>query len=133
MNVFQVEPALNVSLVADRRELAPTIGMLTPHAFAAAAANANWVQAPGYYLVLTNQPGAGSWPITGASFILMHANSRDANTGPALKFFAWAYQDGQSMAESLDYVPIPASVVKQVQLTWASSLKVNGQPAWPAK
>jgi phosphate transport system substrate-binding protein len=102
-------------------------------AFAAAAANANWVQAPGYYLVLTNQPGAGSWPITGASFILMHANSRDANTGPALKFFAWAYQDGQSMAESLDYVPIPASVVKQVQLTWASSLKVNGQPAWPAK
>jgi phosphate transport system substrate-binding protein len=102
-------------------------------AFAAAAANANWAQAPGYYLVLTNQPGVASWPITGASFILMHTNSRDANTAPALKFFDWAYKDGQSMAESLDYVPIPVSVVKQVQATWASSLKVNGQPAWPAK
>jgi phosphate transport system substrate-binding protein len=102
-------------------------------AFQAAAANADWAHAEGYYLILTNQSGAASWPITGASFILMHADSKDANTGPALKFFDWAYTQGGSLAESLDYVPLPPAVIKQVEKTWQDSLKVNGAPAWPAK
>ena len=76
-------------------------------AFQAAAANADWAKADGYYLILTDQPGADSWPITGASFILMHADSKDANTVAALKFFDWAYKGGQKMAEELDYVPLP--------------------------
>src|ERR1039457_5903897 len=102
-------------------------------AFQAAAANADWARAEGYYLILTNQSGAASWPITGASFILVHADSKDPNTAAALKFFDWAYKSGQPLAESLDYVPLPAGVVKLVEKTWQDSLKVNGNPVWPAK
>jgi phosphate transport system substrate-binding protein len=101
--------------------------------FQAAAANADWAKAEGYYLILTDQAGSDSWPITGASFILMHADSRDTNTTAALKFFDWAYKNGQKMAEELDYVPLPDKVVKLVQTTWLDSLKMNGKPAWPAK
>ncbi len=100
--------------------------------FQAAAANADWNTAPGLYLVLTNQAGAGSWPITGASFILMHVQSKDANTAAALKFFDWAYRKGQALAAGLDYVPIPAAVVKLAESKW-TSLQVDGQPVWPAK
>jgi phosphate transport system substrate-binding protein len=108
---------------------------VTPEAkaFQAAAANADWARAEGYYLILTNQPGAGSWPITGASFILVHADSKDTNTAAALKFFDWAYTQGQSMAEGLDYVPIPAPVVKLVEKSWQDSLTVDGKPVWLAK
>jgi len=102
-------------------------------AFQAAAASADWGHAEGYYLILTNQPGPTSWPITGASFILMHADSKDANTAAALKFFDWAYSQGGPLAEGLDYVPLPAAVVKQVEKTWQDSLKVDGKPVWPAK
>ena len=102
-------------------------------AFQAAAANADWARAEGYYLILTNQPGAASWPLTGASFILMHADGKDANSAPALKFFDWAFKSGQPLAESLDYVPLPANVVKLVEKTWQDSLKVNARPIWPAK
>jgi phosphate transport system substrate-binding protein len=101
--------------------------------FQAAAANADWAKADGYYLILTDQAGSDSWPITGASFILMHTDSRDTNTVAALKFFDWAYKNGQKMAEDLDYVPLPDKVTKLVQKTWVDSLKVNGKPAWPAK
>ncbi len=102
-------------------------------AFQAAAASADWAKADGYYLILTNQAGAGSWPITGASFILVHQDSKDANVSAALKFFDWAYKAGQPLAESLDYVPIPPSVIKLIENTWQDSIKVNGRPAWPAK
>jgi phosphate transport system substrate-binding protein len=102
-------------------------------AFQAAAANADWAHAAGYYLILTNQPGASSWPISGASFILMHAEGTDPNTQPALKFFDWAYRNGRGLAESLDYVPIPDNVVRLVERTWEESIKVGGKPAWPAK
>jgi phosphate transport system substrate-binding protein len=102
-------------------------------AFAAAAANADWARADGYYLILTDQSGAESWPITGASFILMHADSKDANTGAALKFFDWAYKNGTKLASDLDFVPLPDAVTKLVEKTWQSSLKVNGAPAWTAK
>ena len=105
----------------------------TSEAFQAAAANADWARAEGYFLILTNQPGAASWPITGASFILMHTDSRDPNTTAALKFFDWAYLQGQGLAESLDYVPLPVGVVKLVEKSWQDSLKLNGKPAWPVK
>jgi phosphate transport system substrate-binding protein len=101
-------------------------------AFQAAASNADWANAPGFYQVLTNQPGATSWPITGASFILVHTQSRDRNTAAALKFFDWAYNHGQQLAQQLDYVPIPASVVQLVESKWGS-LQVDGQAVWPAK
>jgi len=101
--------------------------------FQAAAANADWAHSEGFYLILTNQPGAASWPITGASFILIHADSKDTNTAAALKFFDWAYTQGQSLAESLDYVPLPPAVVKLVEKTWQDTLKVNGKPVWPSK
>ncbi|MFI4868828.1 MAG: phosphate ABC transporter substrate-binding protein PstS [Steroidobacterales bacterium] len=102
-------------------------------AFQAAAANADWAKTDGYYLILTDQPGGDTWPITGASFILMHADSHDANTAAALKFFDWAYRSGQKMAEELDYVPLPDKVAKLVEKTWQDSLQVNGKPVWPAK
>jgi phosphate transport system substrate-binding protein len=96
--------------------------------FQAAAGNADWAHAPGYYLILTDQPGAGSWPITGASFILVYATPPDtAATGAALKFFDWAYRNGAKMAADLDYVPLPDSLIKQVRATWKSDIK--GVPA----
>jgi phosphate transport system substrate-binding protein len=101
-------------------------------AFQEAASHADWAQSPEFYVVLTDQAGAGSWPITGASFILMHAQSSDAHTTSALKFFDWAYNHGGSLAAQLDYVPIPPAVVKLVQASWGKSLKVAGRPAWPA-
>lgn len=92
-------------------------------AFQAAAANADWANAKGYYVILTDEPGAGSWPITGASFILMHKQPQDAsNTDAALKFFNWAYANGGKMASDLDYVPMPAEVVALVQKTWKEQI-----------
>jgi phosphate transport system substrate-binding protein len=102
-------------------------------AFQTAAANADWAKAPGFYLILTDQPGAASWPITGASFILVHTDSKDANVVSALKFFDWGYRNGTKLAQDLDYVPMPDKVITQIEKTWADTLKVNGKPAWPAK
>jgi phosphate transport system substrate-binding protein len=103
-------------------------------AFQAAAANADWSKAPGYYLVLVDQAGAASWPITGASFILVHATPKDpAAVATALTFFAWAYASGGDMAAALDYVPLPASVVKMVENTWVSSITAGGKPVWTGK
>jgi phosphate transport system substrate-binding protein len=102
--------------------------------FQAAAANADWSHAPGYYMVLTDQPGAGSWPITGASFILVYKSQVNAKTGAAvLDFFDWAYHNGQQLAEKLDYVPMPANVVSLVEKTWASTVKgEDGSAVWTA-
>jgi len=92
--------------------------------FKAAAAGADWSKAPGYYLILTDQPGAASWPITGASFILVYGTPPDAAaTGAALKFFDWAYKNGGKMAADLDYVPLPDSLIKQIRATWKSDIK----------
>ena len=100
--------------------------------FQAAAANADWAHAPGYYLILTDQPGAASWPITGASFILVYASPpKPSETGEALKFFDWAYKNGAKMAAELDYVPLPEGLIKQVRATWKSDIK--GIPAIAAK
>jgi phosphate transport system substrate-binding protein len=103
-------------------------------AFQAAASNADWARADSYYLILTNQPGAQSWPITGASFILMHRAEKDAMAASeALKFFDWAYSNGGKLAEELDYVPLPASLVKQVEQTWNASILSAGKPLWAKK
>jgi phosphate transport system substrate-binding protein len=96
----------------------------TAESFQAAAANADWANAPGFHLILTNQAGERSWPITGASFILLHANPPDpAATAAALKFFDWAFKNGSKMAAELDYVPLPESLVKLVRATWQSQIK----------
>jgi len=92
--------------------------------FQAAAGNADWAHAPGYNLILTNQPGEKSWPITGASFILLYGVPPDpAATGAALKFFDWAYRNGAKMAADLDYVPLPDSLINQVRATWKTQIK----------
>ena len=96
----------------------------TIEAFQAAAANADWAKAPGYYLVLTDQPGETSWPITAATFILMHREPVDkAASAEAVKFFKWAFANGGKMAEELDYIPMPAEVVKLIEKTWSADIK----------
>lgn len=107
----------------------------TQETFKAAAAGADWQHAQGFYMILTDQPGAKSWPITGASFILVHKKPTNPRQVQAvLKFFDWAYHNGDQMAAELDYVPMPQSVVKRVEQAWQQSIKgTAGQPLWPAK
>ena len=102
----------------------------TSEAFQAAAANADWNSVPGYGVILANQPGAASWPMTAATFILIPKQPPDAAAATAaLKFFAWAYAKGGKMAEELDYVPMPAEVVKQIKDMWAKSITgSDGRP-----
>ncbi len=100
--------------------------------FQAAAANADWAHASGFYMVLTDQPGDRSWPITGATFILMHTSQKKPDVAKAvLDFFDWAYRNGDQMATGLDYVPMPDSVVKLVEQSWAKQIKeANGSPIY---
>ena len=99
--------------------------------FRAAAANADWDKAPGFNLMLTDQPGKDSWPITGATFILMHKKQeRPGNAVIALKFFDWAYESGDKMALELDYIPIPDNVVKLVKAEWKKILDASGKPVY---
>lgn len=101
--------------------------------FQAAARNADWLRTPGFEVLLTNQKGTASWPITGASFILMHKRPQDpAATTEALRFFAWAYARGESMAEELHYVPMPANVVTTIKRQWATDITdANGKALVP--
>lgn len=100
--------------------------------FQAAAAGADWKHAKGYYMVLTNQPGAKSWPITGASFILLYkTQAHPAIAKEVLKFYNWSYKNGGKTAEKLDYVPMPKAVIKMVRATWSSVLKdKSGKAIW---
>ena len=101
----------------------------TTRSFRAAAANAQWDKAPGFYLLLTDQPGKESWPITGATFILMHKKQdKPENAAIALKFFDWAYEAGDKLALDLDYVPMPDSVVKLVKAEWKKIQDASGKP-----
>jgi phosphate transport system substrate-binding protein len=104
----------------------------TSKAFQAAAANADWNSAPGYGVILSNQPGAESWPMTAATFILIHKKPDDAAAAAeALKFFGWAYDKGDKMAEELDYVPMPNNVVTEIEKVWASEIKdSSGKPLY---
>ncbi|WJR78953.1 phosphate ABC transporter substrate-binding protein PstS [Bradyrhizobium sp. NP1] len=96
----------------------------TVETFQAAAANADWTHAPGYYVILTDQPGDKSWPITASTFILMHKDATDkAASQEAIKFFRWAFKNGGKMAEELDYIPMPANVVDLIEKTWSSDIK----------
>ena len=101
-------------------------------AFQAAAAGADWKAAPAMYLILTDAPGAASWPIAGATFILMHKAQDKPEAGrEVLRFFQWAYDKGDRMAEELDYVPMPDSVVKLIQGNWKAQLRdPSGKPIY---
>jgi phosphate transport system substrate-binding protein len=101
-------------------------------AFKAAAANADWAKAPGMAVVLTDQPGKAAWPITGASYILVHKAQADGAKGKeVLKFFDWAYKNGGPAATELDYVPMPAAVTKLVEDAWKANLKdASGKAIW---
>lgn len=103
----------------------------TSEAFQAAAASADWTNAPGYYIVLTDQPGDETWPIVGASFILIYKEQQDMmKTKAMLTYFDWCYKNGQKEAMELDYVPIPLSVVEMVEKTWADEVKVDDEAVW---
>ena len=92
--------------------------------FQAAAANADWASKPGYGVILANQPGDQSWPMTAATWILLYKKPQDAAvTADALKFFAWSFAKGDKMAEELDYVPMPDKVVNDIQKMWSSEVK----------
>jgi len=96
----------------------------TNEAFKAAAANADWTHAPGYYLILTDQPGDKSWPIVASTFVLMQKEPTDkAASAEAIKFFKFSFEKGGTMAEDLDYIPMPDSVVKLIEKTWSADIK----------
>ena len=92
--------------------------------FQAAAASADWGKVKDFHLVITDAPGATSWPIAASVFVLMYRQPKDeARTKTALDFFKWALQNGQPQAKALDYVALPAPLVKQIETYWASSIK----------
>ncbi len=107
--------------------VAPTI-----EAFQAAAASADWKNAPGFYMVLTDQPGEKSWPITGASYILLYKEQPDkAKALAMLKYFDWCYKHGTPMASELHYVPIPVNVYNLIESDWAKRIMAKGgDPIW---
>jgi phosphate transport system substrate-binding protein len=103
------------------KTVAPTV-----EAFQAAAANADWSKAPGFYLILSNQPGEQSWPMTAATFILMYKKPVDLTaSNAALKFFAYCYDKGADQAKALDYIPMPDAVIAQVKKAWAADIAQN--------
>ena len=100
----------------------------------AAAKGADWTHARGFYMVLTDQAGAAAWPITGASFVLVRRQQKDADIARAvLRFFDWGYRNGGAAAKELGYIPMPAGVVELVEKTWEKDLKnADGKQVWPA-
>jgi phosphate transport system substrate-binding protein len=111
----------------DGKTVAPT-----SEAFQAAAAGADWASKPGFGVILANQPGAASWPMTAGTWILMYKQPKDpAASAEALKFFDWAYKNGDKMAEELDYIPMPDKVVAEVEKMWAADIKDSaGKPVF---
>ena len=100
-------------------------------AFKAAAAGADWNAVPGMGVILTDQPGKASWPITGASFILLHkVQEKPENGREVMKFFDWAFANGAKMADELDYVPMPDPVVKVLQAEWKNIKDPSGKPVF---
>jgi len=114
----------------DGKTVAPMLA-----AFQAAAANADWAHAPGFYQILTDEPGADSWPITASTFILMHKQAADTVvSNETIKFFAWTFAKGDKMAEDLDYIPMPDAVVALIKRTWAAELKgADGKTLYTAE
>jgi phosphate transport system substrate-binding protein len=100
--------------------------------FAAAAAGARWNAAPGFYLLLLDQPGPNAWPITGATFILMHSKQTNPQNGhDVLAFFDWAYKNGDPAAQGLDYVTLPEPVKALVRKSWTTIVGPGGKPVYP--
>jgi phosphate transport system substrate-binding protein len=103
-------------------------------AFQAAAANADWAKAPGFGEVLTDEPGEKSWPITGASFILLYKNAEHPErTKAVLEFFDWSFLNGQKLADGLDYVPMPKATVDLIREAWGVIKAPDGQALWTGK
>ncbi len=100
--------------------------------FKAAASGAKWDKAPGFYEILTDEPGKNSWPITGSTFVLMHTTQDKPESAQAvLKFFDWSFKNGSKMAESLDYVPMPDSVADLIRAAWKAQIKdAQGHAIW---
>lgn len=100
--------------------------------FKAAAADAQWDKAPGFYKILTNEAGKATWPISGASFVLMHKVQERPLTGTeVLRFFNWGYQNGDAIAAKLDYVPLPGNVISLIQAAWKTQIKgSDGETLW---
>ena len=99
---------------------------------ASAAAQADWAHAPGYYLILVDQPGPTTWPIVGSTFVLVYKQQANAANGAqVLKFFDWAYKNGDAMAASLQYVTLPPVVKDQIRKSWVENVKgANGKPVY---
>jgi phosphate transport system substrate-binding protein len=101
--------------------------------FKAAAAYADWTKSS-FFEILTNEPGKDSWPITGATFILMHkVQDKPAQGVEVLKFFDWAYKNGGKMADELDYVALPDSLVKLIHAAWGNIKDASGKAVWVGK
>ena len=101
----------------------------TAEAFKAASAHTDWVHAPGFFVVLTDQPGHDAWPIAGATFILVYKSPSDPNAQKeALKFFKWAYENGDALAEANDYVPLPQSTKDAIFKSWQTNIVPASQP-----
>jgi phosphate transport system substrate-binding protein len=101
--------------------------------FKAAAAHADWTKAA-FYEILTNEPGKDSWPITGATFILMHkVQAKPAQAVEVLKFFDWAFKNGAKLADDLDYVPLPDATIKAISKAWAEIKDGSGKQIWTGK
>ena len=100
--------------------------------FQAAAANADWKNAPMFYQILTDQPGKNAWPISGASFILMRTKQeKPERAAEVLKFFDWCFHNGQKLADELDYVPLPDNLVKLIEDAWKAQIKDDtGRATW---
>ena len=101
--------------------------------FKAAAVKADWTKSA-FYEILTNQPGKDAWPITGATFILMQkVQDKPAQGAEVLKFFEWAYKNGAKLADELDYVALPESLVKLIHTSWANIKDASGKPVYSGK
>ena len=125
---YAVQNNLSYGLLKNRHGnfVSPTI-----ESFQAAASNANWDEAEDFYVVLVDQPGEQSWPITGASFILIRKDQPDAVKGEAmLKYFEWCYKHGAELAKELHYVPMPQNVVEMVEAVWREQVTSQGQKVW---
>jgi len=110
----------------DGRFVAPEM-----RSFKSAAANADWSKAPSFQLLLTNQPGQESWPITGSTFVLTYKKQSQLDSGVEMfRFFDWVYRDGVNLADDLDYAPIPGSVVQLIEKQWAEVKARDGGPVW---
>jgi len=128
---YALQNKMNYTLLKNRDGAFVSPTMAT---FQAAAANADWSKAAGFYLLLTDQPGKDSWPITGATFVLMHKTQAKPEIAHAvLSFFDWAYHNGGKMAEDLAYVPMPANVGTMVEESWKSVQGPDGKPVWDGK